>query len=171
MVPKDLKLSGFANDHSIRKPFKANSRKEEITTKQDNESCMLNIKNWMDTIHLKMNPPKTEFIHFGNQIQLNKCTVDSLQIGDDLVLRSEVIRYLGIWLDQCLTFKHHVTKKCQAAMLNFLKIRSIHHLLMTEITASLCLSLCISHLDYGNSVLYGLPEVTISHLQRIQMHA
>ena len=30
------------------------------------------------------------------------------------------------------------------------------------------LSLCISHLDYANALLYGLPAVTLSKLQRIQ---
>ena len=35
-------------------------------------------------------------------------------------------------------------------------------------TACLCLSLCISHLDYCNSVLYGLPSTINSRYQGIQ---
>ena len=53
-------------------------------------------------------------------------------------------------------------------MLNFLRIRSIHHLLTKDATSSLVLSLCVSHLDYCNSVLYGLPDITISKMQKIQ---
>ena len=53
-------------------------------------------------------------------------------------------------------------------MFNYFKIRSIRHLLDESTTAHLCLSLCISHLDYCNSLLYGLPDITINKLQRVQ---
>ena len=53
-------------------------------------------------------------------------------------------------------------------MFNYFKIRSIRPLLDVPITARLCLSLCISHLDYSNSVLYGLLDTTINRYQRIQ---
>ena len=53
-------------------------------------------------------------------------------------------------------------------MLNFLRIKSIRHLLDEEATVGLCLSLCISHLDYCNSALYGLPDTSINKLQQIQ---
>ena len=53
-------------------------------------------------------------------------------------------------------------------MINFIQIRSIHHLLDQDTTTSLCLSLCISHVDYCNSILYGLPDVTLGKLQHLQ---
>ena len=89
-------------------------------------------------------------------------------MAGDLILRSDVIRYLGVWLDATLNFKLHVTKKCKAAMVNFIRIRGICHLLTEEATSSLVLSLCVSHLDYCNAVLYGLPDITINRMQRVQ---
>ena len=71
-------------------------------------------------------------------------------------------------MDSSLNFKTHTTKKCQSAMINFLKIRRIRHLLNTDTTASLFLSLCISHLDYCNAVFYNIPKVTLDKLQPIQ---
>ena len=53
-------------------------------------------------------------------------------------------------------------------MFNFLRIKSIRHLLDEDTTDSLCLSLCISHLDYCNSLLYGLPDTSLAKFQRIQ---
>ena len=49
-----------------------------------------------------------------------------------------------------------------------MRIRSIRHLLDTDTTASLCLSLCISHIDYCNSLLYGIPQSSLRKLQRVQ---
>ena len=128
---------------------------------------MLNIKSWMDAVRLKMNPTKTEFIYFGNKPQLHRCIIEGLNIAGDLVVRSHSIKYLGVHLDENLNFKQHVMKKCQAAMFNYFKIRSIRHLLDAHTTAYLCLSLCVSHLDYCNVVLYGLLDTTINKLQWI----
>ena len=71
-------------------------------------------------------------------------------------------------MDETLTFKHHITKKCQTAMHNFLKIRSIRQYLDQDTTECLVLSLCMSHIDYYNSILYGLPDGSIRKLQCIQ---
>ena len=168
VVPDDLQLSCFADDHSIRKAFKAGNNNEEISTISKLESCLLNIKQWMDQARLKMNPSKTEFIYFGNAPQLLKCTIHSINVAGDLILRSDIIRYLGVWLNATLNLKLHVTKKCKAAMLNFIRIREVCHLLTDEAASSLVLSLCISHLDYCNTVLYGLLDITIGRMQRIQ---
>ena len=129
---------------------------------------MLNIKSWMDSVCLKMNPTKIEFIYFGNKPQLRKCKVDKLKVAEDLVLRSHSIKYLGVHLDENLNFKLHIMKKWQTAMQNYFKIRSIRYLLDTNTTAHLFLSLCVSRLDYCNSVLCGLPDTTINRLQRVQ---
>ena len=115
-----------------------------------------------------MNPAKTEFIYFGNTRQIQKCTISTINVAGDLVLRLDTIKYLGVWLDAGLSLKTHVTKKCKVAMLNFIRISSICYLLTQEATVSLLLSLCISHLDYCNSILYGLPDSTIGKLQHIQ---
>ena len=143
VVPDDLQLSGFADDHSIRKEFKAGNANEEISTISKLESCLLSIKQWMDQARLKMNPSKMEFIYFGNAPQLLKCTIDSINVAGDLILRSDVIRYLSVWLNATLNFKLHVTKKCKAAMINFIRIGGIHHLLTDEAASSLVLRLCV----------------------------
>ncbi len=53
-------------------------------------------------------------------------------------------------------------------MLNFFKIKSIRKYLTEDATETLVLSLVISHLDYCNVILYGIPDSDLSKLQRIQ---
>ena len=168
IIPKDLTLSGFTDDHSIKRSFRADSSVDEAETNQTIEECMLNIKSWMDSMCLKMNSNKTEFIYFGSKPQLKKCKVESLKVSEDFIPRAYMIRYLGVYMDAHLNYKHHITKKCKAAMINYFKIKSIRPLLDVKTTARLCLSLCISHLNYCNSVLYGLPNTTLNRFQRIQ---
>ena len=168
IIPDNLRLSGFANDHSVRCKFKANERNQEQQCIKEVEDCMLNIRKWIDAVWLKMNPSKTEFIYLGSRIQLQKYTFNQLNLNGDLIERTDVIRYFGAWLDREVTYKSHINKKYQTAMCNFQRIKCIRHLLDDHSCASLCVSLCMSHLDYANSLLYGLPEVSINKLQRIQ---
>ena len=95
MVPADLQLSGFADDHSIRGTFKAGNMQQEKAIKDEIEACMLNIKHWMDTVRLKMNPSKTEFIYFGSKQQLGKCFNKDLNVAGDLIIRSPDYQILG----------------------------------------------------------------------------
>ena len=44
-----------------------------------------NIASWMDTMHLKLNPDKTEFIMFGYRNQLVKCTTSYVTISDSTI--------------------------------------------------------------------------------------
>ena len=111
IVPSDLHLSGYADDHSVRKEFRANDRNAELQTKEEIEECMVNIRLWMDQVRLKMNSAKTKFIYFGSKVQLSKCVVTHLNVNDEIVERDMIIKYLGAWLDAQLTFKEHTTKK------------------------------------------------------------
>ena len=167
VVSPDLSLSGFVDDHSIRSDFKGD-KEAELYCKNKLESTMITVKSWMDTMWLKMNAAKTKFIYFGHRLQLSKCTESSLNVVGDHIQCTECIRYLRAMLDSELSFKSHVIMKCKVAMCNLLKIRSIRHLLDDQTTANLCLNLCISHLDYANSLLYSLPKSTLNRMQRVQ---
>ena len=66
-------------------------------------------------------------------------------------------------MDQSLNFKEHVKQKAKKAVSNLVKIRSIRKYLSTEACTTLVLMLCITRLDYGNALLYGLPKKIIEN--------
>ena len=84
------------------------------------------------------------------------------------IQKGEVIKYLGIWLDLQLNFKLHIMMKCRVAMLNLQRTKMIQKYLTKDVANTLALGLVISHLDYCNAILAGLPDTDISCLQRIQ---
>ena len=102
-------LHSFADDHAMKSTFKASGRQTETQAVPNLELNASNIKGWMDCNRLKMNDHKTEFIMFGSKVQLAKCITNSININGTEVQRSEVLKYLGAWLDQHLT---HVNRKC-----------------------------------------------------------
>ena len=69
-----------------------------------------------------MNDGKTEFIYFGGNRQLEKCTSHKIDVNGEDIQRMELTRYLGAYLDSSPNFKEHIKMKCKAAMMNLLKI-------------------------------------------------
>ena len=83
--PSGLELNEFADDHSVHTTFKPSKldHKEELDTITSIESTMLDIKSWMDQVHLKLNEAKTEFIYFGWPSQLEKCTTTTIDVMEN----------------------------------------------------------------------------------------
>ena len=83
VIPPTLELMGYADNHSIRKPFKpgntiGNTESDTITTMEDS---MLGVSKWMNEVRLKLNMSKTDFIYFGSKHQLKKYTFDKININ------------------------------------------------------------------------------------------
>ena len=72
---------------------------------------------------------------------------------------SSDIKYLGGTLDSQLSFSKDITMKIQKAMSNFTCIKAMWKYLTKQACTTLVLSLCITYLDYGNALLYGLPKI------------
>ena len=168
--PSGLELNGFADDHSIRTTFKPSKldHTEEFETIAKIETTMLKVKTWMDQVRLKLNEAKTEFMYFGWPSQLGKCAVSTIDINGENIARNDVTKYLGAHLDSALNFKKHIKTKCKAAMFNLQRIRAARKYLTRSASNKLMVSLVISHLDYTNGLLGGLPKCSIEQLQRVQ---
>jgi hypothetical protein len=160
-------ICGYADDHGIFNSFVPDISEEQLTI-NSLKGCIDCVQTWMDANRLKMNPSKTEFIYFGTSQQLKKCNISSMTVENTAVTRTDKIKYLGFWIDENLTFKHQITQKIKTAMLNLVNIRSIRKYLHIDSCKVLVLNLVISHLDYANSLYYGLPACEIARLQRIQ---
>ena len=119
-------------------------------------------------MRLKLNCDKTELISFGSWQQLSKCSTTQMDLDGNLIPMSRYVKYLGGGLDATLNFKKHIGTVTGKAMANFFKIRGIRQFLNKEACQTLLLGLCISHLDYSNAMLYGVPEVDINCMQRVQ---
>ena len=167
-IPQDVDLKGFADDHLMHKAFAANKRAEETSTILQLEKAFLNVKNWMDGMRLKLNPDKTEFILFGNQVQLNKCHTSEFDACGDTIPCVKKVKVLGTVFDSNMKFTDHINLKVKTALFNFRKIKEIRQYLTRDTCLTLILGLVMSHLDYNNAVLIGVTDQAIKKFQRIQ---
>ena len=155
-----ISLYGYADDHGLRMTCKP-ATESEISTVTDPQDCLSSVKDWMDENWLKMNSSKTEVIIFGSRQQLSKTITNSMCINGKNIEISDCIKYLGVWTDQHLTFKHHIKIKCKTAMWNLQKLKNIRPVLTIEAANTLAMGTIISHLDYCTSIYSGLPETDL----------
>ena len=94
-----------------------------------------------------------------------------LTIGHSDIVFSPSVRNLGVMFDDNLSMRAHVNKVCQLAYYELRKISTIRHYLSQQATKTLITSLVLSRLDYGNSLLAGIPDTLLNKLQRVQNSA
>ena len=152
-------MNGFTDDHLLNKGFNPSVKSAELFTKWVMENSLSEIDNWMHQNRLKMNSQKMEFIYFGSKRQLSKCEMDDIIVCRNIATRVGAIKLLGMDLDSQLSFKSHIVKKSRTAMFSLLKIKHIRKYLTVQACEALIHGLVISHLDYGNSLFFGLPEL------------
>ena len=169
-ISESMDLNRFTDDHSVKKSFNPNDRKDELRTIELLESSLWNINSWMSLNRLQMNTSKTEFMMIGSRKQLLKCVTNNIKVCNDMVEKSEIIRLLGIWIDSNLNLKTNITKKCQGAMLIIFKIKHIRRYLTQDACKVLVHGLVMLHLDYCNSLYYGLPDCDLNRLQSSVYH-
>ena len=76
--------------------------------------------------------------------------------------------HLGVIFDSHLELKDHVSKVVQSAWVGVRKVGHLRKFLNPLSSEKLVHAFITSHLDYCNSLLFGLPDKDISRLQRIQ---
>ena len=77
-------------------------------------------------------------------------------------------RNLGVIVDANLTSSSHINALCKKAFFFINSIGRIRKYLPPDPVKRLVNALVISHLDYCNSLLYGLPSYELARLQRVQ---
>ena len=166
--PRLISIIGFTDDHAMKKSFIPTLEDDEEVCIANLQACLSRVKEWMDSMRLKMNEGKTKFIIIGSSHQIAKCSMTQLKVNNVEVQRSSVINYLGTHMDEKLSFKEHITAKCRTAAINFQRIKIIQRVLTEQAKETLVLGTVMSHLDYCNAILCDLPNTDISQLQTIQ---
>ena len=82
-----------------------------------------------------------------------------------VVEAKSVVRNLGSWFDRNLDMSSHISKLCASAFYHLHNISRTRRSLSTDTTKALVHAFVTTHVDYCNSLLYGLPA---SHLNRVQ---
>ncbi|XP_071841161.1 uncharacterized protein [Apostichopus japonicus] len=161
-ISDDQFLIGYADDHSIYSSFKPGDVSSELESIRGLSSTLENVKLWMQFNRLKMNDEKSEFIVFGSNRQLPKCNTDVLSIGDTPVRHTDSVKLLGVYMDETLNLKHHISMKARASALAMFNLKKIREYLDKSTCLKIANAMIFSHMDYCNGLFYQPPGLHTS---------
>jgi len=131
------------------------------------EACISDVRAWLIHNRLRINDLKTEFLVVGSRLQLSKIATDSITVGDSTIQPVNSVRNLGTWFDSNMSMSIHIGKIFSKAFYGLYKIRQLRKFLNPESTKTLVHAFVTSHLDYCNSLFFGVPKYQIDRLQKV----
>ena len=141
---------------------------DNLTTLQkvvNRELCK--VRKWLEANRLSLNISKTNYVIFHSSAR-KVSEIIRIKLGSKIINQVDYVKYLGIFIDATLTWKHHITelsKKLARTTGIFFKIR---HFVTLDTLKLLYYSLFCSFTSYGISV-WGLTHpTTLVSLFRIQ---
>ena len=131
------------------------------------ELCTRDILSWCTSNILSCSPIKTQIVHFTSQFKQYD-PIPGIFINGVIIPAVPAARDLGTILDSRLKLNANVNNICKTALFAIRSISRIQRYLSQEDCQKPIHAFDTSRLDSCNSILYGLPEYSLSKLQRIQ---
>ena len=133
------------------------------------QSCLASVQSWMSTNKLKPNPDKTEFLLIGNEGQQSKYpSMFPIELLGVKTNPAKSARSLGVIFDKNFTFRSHISAVCSSCFYDMRDLRRVRHHLDLDSAKLLATALVSSRLHYCNSLVYGIADIDLTRLQRVQ---
>lgn len=116
------------------------------------ESDLTTIRHYFNSLGLDINNSKTKYVQFQGRTRLEYFTERSLNImiGSDKLERVEHYKYLGLFIDECLSFQPHISHIKRKIIPMIYAIRRIRHTISEKIAYQLYYSYIHSHIIFMN---------------------
>ena len=150
----------FADDTNI---FMADSNLNRLQTNMNTE--LKKVNEWLKCNFLSLNTSKTKFLLFEHGRTSPKNFF--VNMNGKRIEKSSEIKYLGIYLDDKLTFKYHIDILCTKISKTVGIISKLRHYTDLKTLKLVYYGLIYPHLLYG-IIIWGNSNVNITKLQNKQ---
>ena len=127
------------------------------------------LTNWCKTNSIFINPNKTKYIIFSNQ-KITQ-TLSQLTVDDTNINQVSQFTYLGVTLDQHLTFKNHAQQTINKVSAKVYQLKKMRKLLSNKAALLIYKNMILPILEYGDIFLTSAPKELKGRLQKLQNKA
>ena len=122
----------------------------------------------MQSNRLKHNADKTECIWLTTWQRQSPFAASNLTVGGSIIIRTKGTRNLGVFVDNKLDVRSHVSNICRTCYFRLRQLRTVRRSLQPKILKALLHPVVSWQLDYCNSLYVGLLACDIAQLQSVQ---
>ena len=132
-----------------------------------------NIQSWFNSNKLSLNASKTKYIFFHSQAHSDNIPLKlpTLEINTTTIVRESVIKFLGVLLDENLSWKTHINTIENKISKNLGILYKARLVLNQKSIKQLYFSFIHSYLNYGNMAWGSTNKTKLNQLLRHQKHA
>lgn len=143
--------------------------KDVDTAIQKTNIDLINMYKWLNMNKLKLNTEKTKWMLINRKGPNHTC--DRIQIGKEKIEKVKQIKYLGVIIDDKLTFNQQIeaTIKKVASKTNFMS--RIKKKLTFETKKIIYNSIILPSLDFCSTIYMSYTQAHINNLQKLQNRA
>jgi len=129
--------------------------------------CLDEIARWMQSNRLSLNPSMTQFMRCATARRLTQLSKSPITFCGQQIIPVTSVHNLGVTVDSSLSFRTHVNRVVSSCFHQLRRIKCSLKALPQETAKSLVNCFVVSRLVYCNSLLAGVPQVTLDRLQSI----
>ena len=123
------------------------------------------VYQWLSTNKLKVNFNKTKFIIFNYRKNI---AIESIKFANHDIERTRSIKFLGIIIDENLSFKNHIDHISSKTSKSVGLLYRLSRFLPINVLKTLYHSLVMPHISYGIELWYGAPRTVSDRITVIQ---
>ena len=169
ILKQGFSSSIYADDTNARIKFSFKFQLSNVTVKIP---LLVNeIKTWMQSHFLKVNPDKTEIMLFCPPSCKNVPKIQGVFIDDSCIRFKKSVKLLGVELDTYLSFDSHINQLVSECYYHLKNVGKIRRYLSVKDAEKLIHALISSKFDYCNSLFNGINSSSLKKLQRVQNYA
>ena len=129
------------------------------------------VSTWLRNNRLTLNIKKTSFMLFGTAGTLNKMSDIEVELQDNKVMRESHTKYLGVILDEKLTFEKHIDYTQRKVIPRLKLLGNLRNIVPIQTALTIYKTMITPLFDYCDVMLGGLSQKCQYKLQKLQNSA
>ena len=162
-VSRNIDLRLFADDTAIFL-----NHKDVDVLMQDGKETMKEIMTWFETNKLSLSLGKSNFILFHGKQKNSQRQITNITIGQEAIPRIYLAKYIGLTLDENLSWDTHTDNVCNNLVKYFSIFYNIRDIITIRVARAIYFSCIHSRVKYGIETYGSASEYKMAKLQILQ---